>query len=224
MYILVYQTPVFYPQFVQSGQIVGIKTGVWYPKMYIWSLKIEKNLLFTLKMKFLPNNLTRLYKLGIKNWSLVHQNVHLVPKNGKILLFTLKMTFLPNNLTRLYKLGDKNWSLVPQNVHLVPKNGQNFTFYTKNEVFSQQFDPIVQIGDKNWSLVPQNVHLVPKNGKILLFTLKMTFLPNNLTRLYSKKFIFSVKSTNFSIFRDQIYILGYQTPVFITNLYNRVKI
>ena len=29
--------------------------------------------------------------------------------------------------------------------------------------------------------------------------------------------------TNFSIFRDQMYILGYQTPVFIPNLYNRVK-
>ena len=35
---------------------------------------------------------------------------------------------------------------------------------------------------------------------------------------------FSVKSTNFSIFNDQMYILGYQSPVFIPNLYNRVKI
>ena len=74
--------------------------------------------------------------------------------------------------------------MVPQNVHLVPKNGKNFTFYTKNEVFAQKFDSIVEIGDKNSSLVPQNVHLVPKNGKILVLTLKMTFLPNNLTRLY----------------------------------------
>ena len=96
---------------------LGIKTGVWYPKMYILSLEMEKFVLFTLKIKFLPKKFTRLYKLGIKNWSLVPQNVHLVPKNGKnftfytknevfaqklpqnvhlVQLFTLKMKFLPN--------------------------------------------------------------------------------------------------------------------------------
>ena len=31
-----------------------INTGVWYPKMYIWFRKMEKFVLFTLKMKFLP--------------------------------------------------------------------------------------------------------------------------------------------------------------------------
>ena len=45
----------------------------------------------------------------------------------------------------------------------------------------------------------------------------------NRVKFLGKNFIFSVKSTNFSIFRDQMYILGYQTPVFIPNLYNRVK-
>ena len=33
---------------------LGIKTGVWYPKMYIWSLKMEKFVLFTLKISFCP--------------------------------------------------------------------------------------------------------------------------------------------------------------------------
>ena len=51
-------------------------------------------------------------------------------------------------------------------------------------MFAQKFDPILQIGGENWSLVPQNVHLVPKMEKFVLFTLKMKFLPKNLTRLY----------------------------------------
>ena len=78
----------FLPKNLTRLYKLGIKTGVWYSKMYIWSLKMKKKfVLFTLKMKCLPKNLTRLYKLGDKNWSLVPQNVHLVPKNGKKLYF-----------------------------------------------------------------------------------------------------------------------------------------
>ena len=80
---------------------------------------------------------------------MVPQNVHLVPKNGKICTFYTKNEVFAQKFHPIVQIGDKNWSLVPQNVHLVPKNGKICTFYTKNEVFAQKFDPIVQIGDKN---------------------------------------------------------------------------
>ena len=42
-------------------------------------------------------------------------------------------------------------------------------------------------------------------------------------KLSGKNFIFRVKSTNFLVFRDQMYICGYKTTVFIQNLYFLVK-
>ena len=55
--------------------------------MYIWSLKMEKFVLLTLKMKCLPKKFDRIVQIGDKNWSLVSQILHLVPKNGKQLYF-----------------------------------------------------------------------------------------------------------------------------------------
>ena len=40
-----------------------------------------------------------------------------------------------------------------------------------------------------------------------------------LVKYFGKNFIFRVKSTIFLFFRDQIYIFGYKTTVFILNLY-----
>ena len=74
---------------------------------------------------------------------MVPQNVHLVPKNGKICTFYTKNEVFAQKFDPIVQIGDKNWSLVLQNVHLVPKNGK---ICTKNEVFAKTFDPIVQIG------------------------------------------------------------------------------
>ena len=41
--------------------------------------------------------------------------------------------------------------------------------------------------------------------------------------IFGQNFSFSVKSTNFSIFRDQMYIFRYKTPLFNHNLYILVK-
>ena len=41
--------------------------------------------------------------------------------------------------------------------------------------------------------------------------------------IFGQNFSFSVKSTIFSIFRDQMYIFRYQTPLFNHNLYILVK-
>ena len=43
-----------------------IKTVALYPRMYIWSGKKQKIVLFTLKMKFLPKNFTKMYNFWIK--------------------------------------------------------------------------------------------------------------------------------------------------------------
>ena len=74
---------------------------------------------------------------------MVPQNVHLVPKNGKICTFYTKNEVFAQKFDPIVQIGGKNWSLVLQNVHLVPKNGK---ICTKNEVFAKTFDPIVQIG------------------------------------------------------------------------------
>ena len=42
--------------------------------------------------------------------------------------------------------------------------------------------------------------------------------------IFGQNFSFSVKSTNLSIFRDQMYIFRYKTPLFIHNLYILVKL
>ena len=44
-----------------------------------------------------------------------------------------------------------------------------------------------------------------------------------LVKYFGKNFIFSVQSTNFLFFWDQIYTFGYKTTVFMQNLYILVK-
>ena len=120
-------------------------------------------------MKCLPKKFDRIVQIGDKNWSLVPQNVHLVPKDGNICTFYTKNDVFAQTFDPILQIGDKNWSLVPQNVHLVLRNGKICTFYTKNEVFAQKFDPIVQIGEKTgvwypkmyiWSLKWKNLYFL----------------------------------------------------------------
>ena len=59
-----------------------------------------------------------------------------------------------------------------------------------------------------------------------IFGYKTTVFIQNLyisVKLFYKKVIFSVKSTIFFIFQDQMYIFGYKTTLFIQNLYILVK-
>ena len=63
---------VFAKQIHQKCTNFGYKTGVWYPKMYSWFRKMEKFVLFTLIMKFLPTISTKMYKFWIKTCSFVH--------------------------------------------------------------------------------------------------------------------------------------------------------
>ena len=72
-----------------------IKTVVLHRKMYIWSRKNKIIVLFTLKMKFLPKNFTKMYKFWIKTVVLYPKMYIWSRKNKKFVLFTLKMKFLP---------------------------------------------------------------------------------------------------------------------------------
>ena len=59
-----------------------------------------------------------------------------------------------------------------------------------------------------------------------IFGYKTTVFMQNLyilVKVFGKNFIFSVKSTIFSIFQDQMYIFGYKSTVFMQNLYILVK-
>ena len=59
-----------------------------------------------------------------------------------------------------------------------------------------------------------------------IFGYKTTVFIQNLyilVKFFGKNFIFSVKSTNFLCFQDQMYSFGYKTTVFIQNLYILVK-
>ena len=59
-----------------------------------------------------------------------------------------------------------------------------------------------------------------------IFGYKTTVCIQNLyilVKLFGKNFIFSVESTHFLCFQDQMYIFGYKTTVFIQNLYILVK-
>ena len=92
-----------------------IKTVVLYPKMYIWSRKNKKIVLFTLKIKFLPKlNFTKMYKFWIKTVVLYPKMYIWSRKNKKIVLFTLKMKFLPKYFTKMYKFWIKTVVLYPK--------------------------------------------------------------------------------------------------------------
>ena len=156
------------PKYLTRLYKLGIKTGVWYPKMYIWSLKMEKFLLFTLKMKFLFKNLTRLYKLGIKTGVWYPKNVHLVPKNGKICTFYTKNEVFAQKFDPSVQIGDKNWSLVPQNV----------LFTLKMKFLLKNLTRLYKLGIKTGVWYPKMHIWSLKMKKFVLFTLKMKFCPN----------------------------------------------
>ena len=65
-------------------------------------------------MKFLPNNLTKMYKFWKKNLSFVPKNVHLVPKNGKNCTFYTKNEVFAKSFTKMYKFWIKTVVLYPK--------------------------------------------------------------------------------------------------------------
>ena len=126
-------------------------------------------------MKFLPNDLTKMFKFGINTRVLYPKMYFWSWKKQKLCTFYTKNEVFAKKFHQNVQILDKNWSFLPKNVHLVQKNGKNCTFYTKTEVFAQKFHPIVQVWDKNCSFVPKNAYLIPKKKKLYFLHYKCSF-------------------------------------------------
>ena len=117
------------------------------------------------------------------------------------------------------------------NVHLGLPNSSFYPHRVKKTSFLVKFFHFqgtnVHLGVPNSSFYPHRVkknfifrEIFPFLGKKCTFGgTKLQFL-SPICTIGSKKLNFQL---NFSIFREQMYIWGYQTPVFIPNLYDRVK-
>ena len=136
--------------------------------MYSWSLKNKKILLFTLKVKFLPSNFTKMYKFWIKTVVLYPKMYIWSRKNKKFVLFTLKMRFLPK-IDQNLQILDKNRSFVPKNLHLVPKNGKNVLFTIKMKFLPKNFTKMYKFWIKSVVLYPKMYIWSRKNKIFVLF-------------------------------------------------------
>ena len=148
-----------------------------------------------------------------KNCTFVPKNFHLFLKNGKNYTFYTKNEVFAKNFHQNVQILHKKCSFVPKMYIWGRKMEKTFvpekcTFYTKNEVFAKKFHLHVHILHKNCSFVPKNVHLVQKNKKIVLFTLKMKFLPNNFTKMYK----FCIKTV---VLYPKMYIWSWKNKIFV---------
>ena len=104
---------------------------------------MEKNVLSTLKIKFLPKNFTKMYKFCIKTLVLYPKMYICSLKNKKNCTFYTKKEVFTKQFHWNVQILDKNCSFVPKNVHLVLKKQKICTFYTKNEVFAMEVFAII---------------------------------------------------------------------------------
>ena len=120
----------------------------------IWSWKKKKIVLFTVKIKFLLKNFTKMYKFWIKTGVLYLKMYIWSWKNKKIVLFTLRIKFLQKNLTKMYKFWIKTGVSYPK---------LHFEKTKKLKVsFCQKISPkCTNVGYK-LEFRAQNVHLVLK--------------------------------------------------------------
>ena len=99
---------------------------------------MEKNVLSTLKMKFLPKYFTKMYKFWIKT-VVLYPKMYICPEEKKNCTFYSKNEAFAKKIHQNVQILDKNCGFLPKNVHLVLKNKKNCNFYTKKEVFAKTF-------------------------------------------------------------------------------------
>ena len=132
----------------------------------------KKIVLFTLKMKFLPKNFTKMYKFWIKTVVLYPKMYIWFWKNKKIVLFTLKMKFLPKKFTKMYKFWIKTVVLYPK-MYIWFRKTKIFVLFTlKLKFLPKNFTKMYKFLDKKCSFVPKNVHLVLKKQNNCTFYTK----------------------------------------------------
>ena len=160
-----------------------IKTVVLYPKMYIWSQKNKKFVLFTLKWSFCQKISLKVQILD-KKCSFVLKNVHLVLKKQKIVLFTLKKKFLSKNFTKMYKFWIKTVVFYPKMYIWSWKTKRIVIFTLKMKFLPKNFRKKYKFWIKTVVLYLKMYIWSWKNKTFVLFTIKMKFLPNNFTKMY----------------------------------------
>ena len=179
--------------------------------------------------------------LGVPNSSFYPQFVRLGKKNfifSEIFPFLgNKCTFGGTKLQFLSPSGQKTSFLVTffhfqgTNVHLGLPNSSFYPNRVKKTSFLVKF---LHFQGKNLHLLVPNSSFYPQfvrsGQKKLIFSEIFPFLGNKCTFGGTKLQFLSPSGQkklhfqlNFSIFREQMYIWGYQTPVFIPNLYDQVK-
>ena len=110
--------------------------------MYIWSWKNKKFVLFTLKIKFLPNKFTKMYKFWIKTGVLYPKMYIWYWKNKKFVLFTLRIKSLPKDFTKMYKFWIKTGVLYPKMYIWSWKNKKFVLFTLKIKFLPKNFTKI----------------------------------------------------------------------------------
>ena len=149
-----------------------------------------------------------MYIFGYKTTVFIQNLYILVKYFGKNFIFRVKSTYF-FFLDQMYIFGYKT-TLFIQNLYILVKFfGKNFIFSVKSTIFF--FGTKCFLGTK--------LHFLSKCT--FLGGYKTTVFIQNLyilVKFFGKTFIYSVKSTIFLVFHDQMYILGYKTTVFIQNL------
>ena len=131
---------------------------------------VSKNgnfVLFTLKMKFLSNKFTKMYKFWIKN-VVLYQKCTFAPKKQNNCTFYTKNEVFAKKIYQNVQILDKYWSFVPENVHLVLKNQKICTFYSKMKFLPKNFTKMYKFWIKTVVLY-QKCTFAPKKTKQLYF-------------------------------------------------------
>ena len=182
--------------------------------MYIWGYQTPV---------FIPNlyNWVKKTSFLVKFFHFQGTNVHLGVPNSSFYPHRVKKTSF---LVKFFHFQGTNVHLGVPNSSFYPNQVKKTSFLVK---FFHFQGTNVHLGVPNSSFYPQFGRSGQKN---LIFSEIFPFLSNKctfggtklqiLSPLDKKKLNFQL---NFSIFREQMYIWGYQTPVFIPNLYDRVK-
>ena len=183
--------------------------------MYIWGYQTPV---------FIPNLYDWVKKTSflVKFFHFQGTNVHLGLPNSSFYPNRLKKNFIFSEIFSIFR--EQMYISGYQKTVFIPIGSKKNSFLVK---FFHFQGTNVHLGIPNSSFYPQFVRSGQKN---LIFSEIFTFLGNKctfggtkllfLSQSGQKNFIFS---EIFSIFREQMYIWGYQTPVFVPNLYDQVK-
>ena len=139
-------------------------------------------------------------------------------------IFVYKTPVFIQNLYILVKFFGKNYIYSVESTIFF--RDQMCIFGYKTEVFIQNLYILVKFFGKNYIYSVKSTIFFFSGPNVHFCVQNYSFYPKFVQsgEIFGQNFSFSVKSTNLSIFRDQMYIFRYKTPLFIHNLYILVKL